>query len=384
MTGKNAVWYNPALRMKAGELEGLGALASDIADRTLPRMIVPPPEERDKDFQTALFETDAQPDIAKAMATAWPRRDVLIDPTFLLDEFERSRSGIWLPKMFENAWNRNVRAIPMAQADDFLADVVEAFKAAANHPWAIKLGIIMPSDDLTDTEVLNRVIDKLAAIGCSPEECLITADFSEADFTQPDFVADVIEGVLDVLKSSALWKQIAFQGTNYPEKNPALPGGYYQVPRNEWIAWRRAVRLDPKTAEEMIFGDYAADCSKMKFGGKGGRAIRHYRYATSDAWYVQRGLDTGTHEENMRAVCMGIVASGLFAGRDFSSADDQIYLSSRGLSGPGNAKNWRAVNTTHHITRVITDIGSVRGIAFAKKQVSEPAEQMDLFNAMGR
>jgi hypothetical protein len=384
MTSKNTVWYDPALRMKAGELEGLGGLAPDIADRTLPRMIVPPPEERDENLQAALFEIEAQPEIGKTLAAVWPRRDVLIDPTFLLDEFERSRSGMWLPKMIESAWKRDVQAIPLAQADDFLADDVEAFKAAASHPGAIKLGILIPSDDLTDVEVLNLVIDKLSGIGLDPKNCLITADFSEADFTQPDFVAEVIEGVLDTLKESALWKQVVFQGTNYPEKNPALPGGYYQIPRNEWIAWRRAVKFDPQTAEEMIFGDYAADCAKMKFGGKGGRAIRHYRYATSDAWYIQRGQDTGTHDENMRAVCMGIVASGLFAGREFSSADDQIYLNSRGLTGPGNAKNWRAVNTTHHITRVVTDIGAVRGVTFAKKVVSEPGEQIDMFALAGR
>lgn len=384
MTGKKAVWYNPALRMKAGELEGMSALAPDIADRTLPRLIVPPPEERDQGVQAALLEVDAQPDIVKPLAAAWPRRDVLIDPKFLLDEFDRSQSGIWLPKMFERAWKRDVQAIPLAHASDLLADEFEAFKASTNHPGSIKLSITIPSDDLADDDLLNRVISKLTAIGCDPEDCMITADFSEADFTQPEFVAEVIEGVLDMLKSSALWKQIAFQGTNYPEKNPALPGGYYKIPRNEWIAWRRAVKLDPKTAEEMIFGDYAADCSKMKFGGKGGRAIPHYRYATSDAWYLQRGLASGTHEENMRAVCIGIVTSGLFAGQDFSSADDYIYLNSKGLAGPGNATNWRAINTTHHITRVVTDIGAVRGVTFAKQPISTPGEQANLFAILDR
>lgn len=383
MTGKN-VWYDPALRMKAGELEGLSALAPDIADRTLPRMIVPPPEERDDELQAALFETESQPDIAKTLAAAWPQRDVLIESTYLLDEFERSRSGLWLPKMFESAWNRNVRAIPLVLASDLLEDNVGAFRAAANHPGAIKLGIVIPYDDLVDAEVLNRVIDKLVTIGLSPAQCLVTADFSKADFTQPEFVADVIAGVLDLLTASAMWKQIVFQGTNYPKKNPAEPGGYYQVPRNEWIAWRRAVKLDPQTAEHMLFGDYAADCAEIKFGGKGGRAIRHYRYSTTDAWYVQRGLDSGTHEENMRAVCMSIVASGKFAGRDFSSADDHIFLNSRGLTGPGNAKNWRAINTTHHITRVVTDIGAVRGIIFEKRAVSGLGEQQNLFEASVR
>jgi hypothetical protein len=40
--------YSPALRMKAGELEGLRQLAADVADCILPRLIVPPSSERDE------------------------------------------------------------------------------------------------------------------------------------------------------------------------------------------------------------------------------------------------------------------------------------------------------------------------------------------------
>ena len=86
--------------------------------------------------------------------------------------------------------------------------------------------------------------------------------------------------------------------------------------------------------------------AKLVFGKAGGRAIPHYRYATPDAWFVYRGLEKGTHDENMQKVSMAIVSSGKFAGRDFSSADEHIYLCTHGLTGPGNAKNWRAVNTT--------------------------------------
>ncbi len=38
--------YVPALRLKQGEYRGLQRLASDIADRIIPRLVVPPPKER--------------------------------------------------------------------------------------------------------------------------------------------------------------------------------------------------------------------------------------------------------------------------------------------------------------------------------------------------
>ncbi|RYZ78736.1 MAG: hypothetical protein EOP06_28490, partial [Proteobacteria bacterium] len=236
MTRKSSIWYNPALRMKAGELEGISALAPDVADRTLPRMILPPPEERDEIFQRSLLESEAVPDVSRLLSLAWPMRDILVESTHILDEFDRSRAGAWLPKMFEMAWKSNVRGIPLVHSDDLLADDRSAFKYAADHDADIKLGIVISSGDLADGEVLNRVMDSLSKINLDPTRCLITADFHDADFTQPEFVVGVIEGVLDLLKSSGLWKQIVFQGTNYPEHNPAAIGGTYQVPRNEWIA----------------------------------------------------------------------------------------------------------------------------------------------------
>ena len=38
--------YVPALRLKQGEYRGLNRLAPDVADKVLPRLIVPPPKER--------------------------------------------------------------------------------------------------------------------------------------------------------------------------------------------------------------------------------------------------------------------------------------------------------------------------------------------------
>jgi hypothetical protein len=73
--------YVPALRMKAGELAGLYHLAPDVADRVLPRMIVPPREERDEALQLQLFKTEDAPSIAGPL-TFWRNRSVLIEATY--------------------------------------------------------------------------------------------------------------------------------------------------------------------------------------------------------------------------------------------------------------------------------------------------------------
>jgi hypothetical protein len=71
------------------------------------------------------------------------------------------------------------------------------------------------------------------------------------------------------------------------------------------------------------------------------------------------------------------VRSGRFAGRGFCSADDYIFKTAMGWDGPGNGTTWREINTAHHITRVVRDIGNIRGMSFAEPKFSD--DQLSLF-----
>ncbi|MEO6377901.1 MAG: beta family protein [Caulobacteraceae bacterium] len=370
--------YVPALRMKAGELQGVRDLASDIADGTLPRMIVPPAADRDESLQLQLFEGEEVPDIGGPLGAHWPERDVLIEPTHLLDEFGRDTMGLWLPKMFERARAERARPIPLVQRRDLLTTNAGAYAASVDRSTKLQFGLVLSSGDIGDHEALAETLNLLASMRLAPEQCAILVDFHDADLSNPEVVTPIIGGALEYLRLAAPWQRVVFQGTNFPDKNPAEPDSDLLVPRNEWLAWKRAVAFDPETADYLLFGDYAADCAKLVFGGGGGAAIRHYRYTTSDAWYVQRGSSNGKHEEVMRKVCQGILDSGHFAGRGFSSADNFIFLTAKGRAGPGNSTIWRAVNTTHHITRVVTDVGRVRGRTFIQRSLEPVPTQPEL------
>ena len=359
---------------------GVRDLAPDIADHVIPRFIVPPLSERENELQPRFLAGERFPDISSALSAHWRQREALIEATYLLDEFGRDRIGLWLPRMFESARKAQGRPIPLVSINDLLRDDLTAYKACIDPVATLKFGIVISSGDLTDEELVKQALGAIEKLGLLPGDCMVIADFHDADFTNPDVVAPIISGTLDMLQSLATWRKIVFQGTNYPETNPAEPGSCSLVSRNEWVAWQKAVRFDPATADHMIFGDYAADCAKIEFkGGGGAAAIRHYRYATPQAWLVQRGADTGTHATIMRQVCQSILASGQFAGRNFSAADNYIFRTANGAGGPGGAREWRAVNTTHHITRVVSDIGGVLGFK-AKGIALEPFDnQMALF-----
>lgn len=380
MTSRPKPLYGPALRMKAGELQGLRDLAPDIADCVIPRMIVPPPAERDATLQAKLFECEQFPDVSGSLAAHWLNREILIEPTHLVDEFGGERLGLWLPKMFERARAARVRAVPLIQLRDLLEEGPDAYRHTIDLSAHVQFALAVSSGAIDDRESITRVMEMIDSMGLTPERCVVVADFHDADLSMPELVAPIIGAALESLRSTAQWQQIIFQGTNFPETNPAEPGSYSLVPRSEWLAWKKAVAFDPETADYLTFGDYAADCAKIAFGGSGGAAIRHYRYATPDSWLVQRGTKGGKDEATMRAVCAAILASGHFAGADFSSADDYIFKTAHGGAGPGNAKDWRAVNTTHHITRVVRDVGRVKGRLFVERIAAPLSVQSVLFD----
>lgn len=212
-------------------------------------------------------------------------------------------------------------------------------------------------------------------LGLNAADCAVVADFAGAELSNFKIAAPIISGALETLQEIGAWRHIIFQGTHYPEVNPAKDGTAEIWPRNEWLAWREAVKFDPTTAEYMIFGDYAADCAKMEFGAGGGRAIRHIRYATPGAWRVQRAAKEGKDVQRMHGVYKGIVDSGDFAGEGFSSADSFIANGAKDpTAGPGNSTTWRQLNTTHHIAQVVSDISKVRGISIKKAPASKEVQ----------
>jgi hypothetical protein len=231
-----------------------------------------------------------------------------------------------------------------------------------------------------DREFKGRIEASMVRLGLTPQDCVLILDFAGADFGDAEAVATITQDALEKAQTIGLWQHVVFQGTNYPEKNPAGDNSSVTVPRNEWLAWRAAIQSDTDSSNRLIFGDYCADCAKFQFRSGGGAApIRHYRYCTPDSWLVVRGKADGEVEPAMRNVCRAILDSGQFAGREFSSADEYIYGTAMGYAGPGYATKWREINTTHHITQVVTDVGRIRGYRVVQQTIEDRPEQIPLF-----
>ncbi|MEL6857751.1 MAG: beta family protein [Pseudomonadota bacterium] len=377
-SGKN-FFYMPALRMKQGELSGLRDLQSDIFDHVLPRFIVPPRKERDAEFNAAMFELDEIPNTAGVISRYILDRVISLDCEYLYDDFGEASSNRWLPKMFEANWHHGVPAIPCVSLSDLLSSRVDGIRDSINADSFPKLVIRVGEADLIDPEMMKeRVEAALEVLRVEPQACIIVADFKGSGFDEVEIAAGVVGGAIESLQELGLWYRVGFQGTHYPLKNPAGSSETVLHPRNEWLAWKKGIDFGPSTPDQMMFGDYAPDHAKMNFKQSGGRPHRHYRYTTPKDWLISRGPDEGRDAYAMQSVSRAIVNSGYYAGREFSEGDDFIYQSAQGAVC-GNPTNWRQVNVCHHVTRVVRDMGKVKGLFFSAKPIQLSLIQDDLF-----
>lgn len=384
MNSRKRFVYMTTLRMKMGEMEGLSWLRSDVADCVIPNLIVPPAKERSSSSQESLFAGgESIPDVGGVLAKYWVFRPAFLDPRVLFKEYGAENAIDWLPALFSRARNLNVIAIPVASLTTLEAMGLAAFKASISSDDGLKFGLSVLSGEMTDPDLGARVQTVLTGLGLRPSECAVIADFTDADLSEPSFVAPIIRGALEQLQGLGQWQMIVFQGTHYPEKNPAKPGQTFIQSRNEWHAWTEAVKFDPSTAQQMVFGDFAADSAKIDFKAGRAQAIRHCRYTTASDWLVTRGEGEGSDYEVMKDVFERIVDSGEFSGETFSLADAYIYdVARNGSPKAGNATTWRQVNTTHHITRVVADIAAVRSIPISKLPIAPTGVQQPLLPAV--
>lgn len=361
--------YSPALRSKNGEHCALARLPHQFQRHVWPRLILPPPEDSDPEKRRPLTKDEIASLTGERIAQFWPLHPAFLDPQFVLEDM---RADDLLLRMFRGAQNGWRPVIPVATAEDLLSPIPFNRILA---PGAVRLAVRVVIGDY-DADAVSRAIE---AVGLTYSDCVAIADFSMVDLRLEDAAA-VVVGSLEDIDVLGSWQRIIFQGSTYPSSNPAAAGEQEFVRRHEWLAFKEALKECAVDQSRLVYGDYGADTSKIKFPkGAGGKTIRHLRYTTPDSWLVVRGEDTGAFGPTMASVAKSILDSGHFAGRGFSAADDRIFRMASEQGGPGNATTWRELNTSHHIIQVLRDLGRMHGIAFPQHSFEVDFVQTNLF-----
>jgi hypothetical protein len=302
----------------------------------------------------------------------------MLDPRALYRKLGVSAADEWLPALFRAAIHANAIPIPVSDLRTIESEAFDGLQAVVRRHTG-SMAIRVPFEDLVRADVRRRIQNVLLRLVLKPSDCVLILDFADADLSDPDAAVEVTVAKFQQMMEIGLWGQIIWQATTYPEKNPAQPGSLIELPRNEWSVWCGAVSQDT-ALKNLMYGDFVADSAKFSFPTGGVAPIPHYRYSTPKLWLVGRGSDGLTISEAMRNISARIVASGHFAGVNFSKGDKYIADTATGHDGPGGPTTWRKVNTIHHLTRMATDIGAYRGYTIAERVPSPEPQQGRLFD----
>ena len=344
--------YSAALRAKKGEFVACLDLNDPSKERLLPDFVLPPLVAQENDALSTDGVVEVQ--IGK-ISSHWGSRPCLLDLRFLKFNPDSGVDASWISQLLARARQSKCRVIPVIDltTDFYRVAAIGAHIKTAKSGAALRVTL----RDLSNRELKQLIDAQLTNLGTLSNDCLIVLDLSDADLSERDEFAKFATDWLYKLQGFGMWPRIILQATNYPWKNPAVAKGQQSVTRAEWLIWQRILKFDPKIKDFVIFGDFGADNAHINFAS-GGRAITHLRYATETCWLVVRGE---AKRETIRSVADRIVKSGSFSGELFSAGDEFIATRARGLAGVGNPTIWRSVNMNHHMTLVISSLGTLYG-----------------------
>lgn len=370
--------YTPVLRLKQGEYLALTELAADVSGRVFPHFVLPPPSERDPEKRRLMTPEEIVVESGQRVGRHWALRPCMIDPRYLFSVLGEEEGANWLPRLFRIARDSHATATPtfsLAEIEGAALPGVRAAIDVAGQGLAIRLLL----RDLGDPTLKTRLQGACLKVALKPHECLLVLDLSDADLDTPGLIGEAIVAYYQQVMEIGLWARPILEATSYPEANPAGPSGEVLLPRNEWQAWKHASALDTMVKANLMYGDFVADSAKFSFANAPISAIRHYRYSTSHHWYVVRAAKDDRSASSMARLADSVVSSPHFAGAGFSRADAILLETARGTAGPGNSSTWRKLNTGHHITRVVTDLGAYHSYEIAHAAY-EPEAQGSLFD----
>ncbi|TQJ23674.1 T4 beta protein [Micromonospora sp. A202] len=336
------VTYMPILKGREGEFKAFAHLPTALVSHILPIFEV---------VATANGPIkDAYRFVNQVRESAPADLRIAVDVRHLSDPTE----GVRLP-LRDIAYDLAAWGIPMLpvlhlyDTEARLADVRLAADLHSGHT-ILRLGSDNRGpDDGEAEEALDRLQNE---IGLTIEHCHLVLDVSE------------VRSERDLTRVEPVVRKCASWARRYPWRSitvaaGAMPQSISHLPVHRPTALRRwDLQLWQRVQDLGIqYADYGI--AHPGIAGAAWRPMPSLRYSDDEVWWIYRWPQVTADRHAMYDLCKELVASDHWPiqGRDFSWGDHQIAARADGVGGPGNAANWRAWTTSHHLAQVMDQLG---------------------------
>ncbi|GAB3980996.1 beta family protein [Plantactinospora veratri] len=335
------VTYRPILKGRDGEFSAIAHLSPALVPDVLPIFEVVPTSDGPT--------KDAYRFGNKARESLPPDMTIAVDVRHLADTTDGLRRPVRDIAEDLAAWL--IPMLPVLHLYDSpsrLADVRYAATLHNDHA-VLRLSGNSHDPDSTETEEeLDRLRDQT---GLTIEQCHLVLDVSEVRSARDLTRAEPLVRKRVSWAERYPWNSVTVAAGAMPQSISRLPvSRATPVPRWDLHLWQRLAALG------VHYADYGI--SHPAVTGPGWRPMPSLRYTDDEVWWIYRWPQAATEKSVMYDLCKALVASDHWAteGREFSWGDDQIAARANGVGGPGNATNWRAWTTSHHLAHVVAQL----------------------------
>jgi hypothetical protein len=326
------IFYVPILKTKAGERWALSHLKP--ATRTKIRPLLEVHEHREKSVGEHL------PSLCESLQSDWGTdRAFYLDAIWLHGD---SGDPAVLGTLFTAVEEFGLRAMPVVRTtfDEASLEQVSAIVEASGRGCMLRVPPRVSAPDI-DAAV--------EGIGIGRDKIDLLVDYRGRGMSLP---AD-----LPHVPHIGDWRRLIAASGTFPRSLTTIPmHTWHPVPRTCWTTYAAGVASG--LSRRPIFADYV-----MRDPGAPpdfGMPSVNLRYALDTRWTVQIGgkVNEGASGE-IHEICASLIASGDFAGTDFSAGDAEIERVADPEAGPGNSTQWIQWCSNHHIEHVVHQIAGV-------------------------
>lgn len=346
--------YFPILKVKPGELKALEKLSARSIAKILPMFDL----HRQKDGITAMDHLDK---LAYLISSAWTGGQVFVDIPRWRPNAQVENGEHVLAYACSQLSMLGVLASAVASYDRWDDPEYQRALVGLSDEGQNSFCIRLEGDALEDIgdpdyfmDKLDEIIDRL---DIDPADCFVVVDLGDIFHSAVVDLMPIVTDALTLLEPKG-FGGVVVAGCSLPTTvNQAVKkinsAGF--VERREAVLWKSICAERRNT--DIIFGDYGIrnpsgeeDVIAPNMNGK-------IRYTLANRYLVVRGhsIQVPPKGAQTHALAQYVINSGHYMGASFSWGDQRIQDCAN-LVFKGNAGDWIAIDTNHHLEAVLAEI----------------------------
>ena len=214
------------------------------------------------------------------------------------------------------------------------------------------------STDLARPALRQDLLELLSSLEVNFGQVDLVVDFQYVQCSCPD-LATLVASVPHLND----WRSLTLASGAFPMDLRSFSVGEHPLPRLDWQAWLRLMRLGGQPTRRPSYGDYTIQHAIYGEPPERPNFSASIRYAAEDYWVIMRGAGVFTDGSpgfaQWPANALRLCRRREFRGEDFSYGDRYIWEMSQQTGQTGSAETWLRAGINHHLVFVARQIANL-------------------------